>query len=168
MKLNVRQTTEPRIDMVRTSAQMQEIERNTPRFHEVIKTRRQDLNLTQLQVAQGVGVQSPEFIGMLEKGAHIPGGRRLDLNKVPRLADTLQLNRKDLVRLALFEVAPVAAITLFGDQTDLYQVCKADVVKDITNQQAKILSRLESLPADIRSDILTTIKDCAEMYAATA
>lgn len=78
-----------------------------------IRQRREELkeseHLTQTDIARAIGIESPEFITMLEQGR-----RNLDLNKVPRLADILKLDRKDLCKLALYEAAPSLYAELFN------------------------------------------------------
>jgi transcriptional regulator with XRE-family HTH domain len=78
-----------------------------------IRERREQLkeseHLTQTDIARAIGIESPEFITMLEQGR-----RNLDLNKVPRLADVLKLDRKDMCKLALYEAAPSLYAELFG------------------------------------------------------
>jgi transcriptional regulator with XRE-family HTH domain len=81
-------------------------------FQRRIRERREELKklegLTQTDIARAIGIESPEFITMLE-GGH----RNLDLNKVPRLAEVLKLNSKDLCKLALYETAPSLYAELF-------------------------------------------------------
>ena len=81
-------------------------------FQRRIRERREQLkeseHLTQTDIARAIGIESPEFITMLEQGR-----RNLDLNKVPRLADVLKLDRKNLCKLALYETAPSLYAELF-------------------------------------------------------
>ena len=78
----------------------------------LIRERRKELKksdgLTQTDIARAIGIQSPEFITLLEQGR-----RNIDLNRIPQLADVLKINRKDLCRLALYEAAPGLYAALF-------------------------------------------------------
>ena len=69
-------------------------------FSRLIRHRRQELNLTQAEVADKLGVTA-DCITLVELGY-----RRLDLNRIPALADALKLNRRQLCRQALQERAP--------------------------------------------------------------
>ena len=64
----------------------------------LISARRRDLGKTQAEVAKIMGYSSPEFIGMVESGI-----RTMDLNKIPRLAEALELDPAELCQMALFE-----------------------------------------------------------------
>jgi len=140
-------------------------------FYEIIRRRRLELGLMQTEVAAKLGVKSSEFIGMLEKGGHVPGGRNLELNKVPRMADALRLNRKDLTRLALFEAAPMAAMVLFGNQMSLYQVRYSKFAAgekqdaSMTAEQIDVINKIYSLPSTVRATVLSTIEQFAGAYS---
>jgi len=73
----------------------------------LIRHRREELNLTQAEVATKVGVTS-DAITLVELGY-----RRLDLDRIPALADALKLNRRQLCRQALQERAPELYQQLF-------------------------------------------------------
>jgi transcriptional regulator with XRE-family HTH domain len=75
----------------------------------VIRTRREFLKLTQQQVAEKIGTQ-PEFVGMIEGGK-----RRIHIDRLAFLADALQLDRKEVCCLGLYEHAPHLYHVLFGD-----------------------------------------------------
>ena len=66
----------------------------------LIRQRREELNLTQAEVAVKIGLTT-DAITMVELGY-----RRLDLNRIPALAGALKLNRRELSRQALRERAP--------------------------------------------------------------
>jgi transcriptional regulator with XRE-family HTH domain len=76
-------------------------------LHHLLRSRRQALGLTQWQIAQELGV-GPETISLWEKGS-----RRMELNRVPRLAAVLRLNPKDLCQTALAEWHPAFFAGLF-------------------------------------------------------
>ncbi len=69
-------------------------------FRLYIRQRRQELDKTQRQVAQACGV-TPDYIALIEGGL-----RRLDLERIPLLADALEVSRAQLCRQALAERAP--------------------------------------------------------------
>jgi transcriptional regulator with XRE-family HTH domain len=75
-----------------------------------IRQRRIALRLKQAAIAAELRVE-PETVGHWENGR-----RRMELDKVPRVAAILQLNKKDLCRMALFEWHPRLYATLFGTE----------------------------------------------------
>ena len=76
-------------------------------FCRLIRHRRQQLNLTQAEVADKLGVTA-DCVTLVELGY-----RRLDLDRIPVLADALNLNRRQLCRQALQERAPELFRQLF-------------------------------------------------------
>ena len=80
-----------------------------PKFHEVIRNRRRQLQRSQREVARAVGIQSADFISLVEKGQ-----RRIDLDRIPALAAVLDLDVHQLCRQALALSAPRMAEALFG------------------------------------------------------
>ena len=76
-------------------------------FSRLIRRRRKDLNLTQAEVAEQIGV-TPDCVTLFELGY-----RRPDLDRIPILADALKLNRRQLCRQALQERAPELFRQLF-------------------------------------------------------
>ena len=79
-------------------------------FSRLIRCRREELNLTQAEVAEQVGLTT-DAITLVELGY-----RRLDLDRIPALADALQLNRRKLCRQALQERAPELYRELFRER----------------------------------------------------
>jgi transcriptional regulator with XRE-family HTH domain len=77
---------------------------------QLIRQRRVALRLKQSAIAAELRVE-PESVGHWESGR-----RRMELDKLPRLAAILQLNKKDLCRLALSEWHPRLYATLFGTE----------------------------------------------------
>lgn len=75
---------------------------------QLIRERRNTLTLKQSQIGDALHV-TPESVGHWERG-----DRRIELNKLPRLAASLLLNERDLCRLALFESHPCMYAALFG------------------------------------------------------
>jgi transcriptional regulator with XRE-family HTH domain len=88
---------------------------NEPNHHplplsDLIKERRTTLGLTQQQLADALQVV-PESIGYWERRK-----RRIELDRVPRLAAVLRLDEQDVSRLALFEHHPRLHAALFGTE----------------------------------------------------
>ena len=81
-------------------------------FATFIRRRRHQLKLTQKMVADHVGI-TPDFVTLIEGG-----DRRLDFDKIPSLADALQVNRKQLCLQALAERAPQLFCALFSDDAN--------------------------------------------------
>jgi len=168
--LTVRKSNEEPADASQLLTSQDNVASQITPFAEIIRRRRLELGLLQVDVARRLGVRSSEFIGMLEKGGSVPGGRNLELNKVPRMADALQLSRKDLTRLALFETAPMAAMTLFGDQISLYEVRNSKFKfgtpreTNMTPEQIDVVNKIFALPDSIRATVLSTIDQFAKAY----
>ena len=79
-------------------------------FSHLIRRRREELNMTQSEVARQVGLTT-DAITLVELGY-----RRLDLDRIPALADALKLNRRQLCRQALQERAPELYRQLFRER----------------------------------------------------
>lgn len=75
----------------------------------LIRARREELGLSQADVAHAVGIASPEFIGMVEKGV-----RRVALAKAAAFAGALELNHVDFCRWVLLETDCAFYSVLFG------------------------------------------------------
>ena len=82
-----------------------------PPLHILLRRRREQLSLLQAQIAEALHV-TPECIGQWESGR-----RRMELGKLPRIAEALQLNAKDLCAKALLEFHPLVHAALFGHDT---------------------------------------------------
>jgi transcriptional regulator with XRE-family HTH domain len=92
----------------------------------VIRERRGVLHLTQADVAAGLNIE-PESVCLWENDR-----RRMELDKLPRLAMILKLNPADLCRLGLFQWHPSVYGALFGPEPpqppqDLNQSTQATV-----------------------------------------
>ena len=83
---------------------------NDLHLSDIIRERRQRLGLKQAEIADQLRV-GPESVGLWERGL-----RRIELNKVPRLAFALRLDEKDVCRVALYESHPNLYATLFGSE----------------------------------------------------
>lgn len=77
-------------------------------FSQFLRQRRTALRLKQAEIAAELRVE-PETVGHWESGR-----RRMELDKIPRLAVILRLDGKDLCRRALSEWHPRFHDTLFG------------------------------------------------------
>ena len=80
-------------------------------LHILLRRRREELSLFQAEIAEELHV-SPECIGLWECGR-----RRMELSKVPRLAEALQLDARKLCAKALSEFHPLFYAALFSDPT---------------------------------------------------
>ena len=78
-------------------------------LHVLLRRRREELSLLQAQIAAALHV-TPECIGQWECGR-----RRMELSKLPRIAEALQLDAKELCAKALSEFHPLVYAALFGD-----------------------------------------------------
>ena len=77
-------------------------------LHQILRRRRQELRLKQAQVAEALEV-TPEAVGLWECGR-----RRMEMDKLPRIAESLRLEKRDLCLVALHEFHPRVYAELFG------------------------------------------------------
>jgi len=77
-------------------------------LHILLRRRREELSLLQAQIAEALHV-TPECVGQWESGH-----RRMELSKLPRIAEALQMDAKELCAKALAEFHPLVYATLFG------------------------------------------------------
>jgi transcriptional regulator with XRE-family HTH domain len=110
---------------------------------EFMRDRREELQLTQADVAQGVGVSSGDFISLVEKGM-----RNLDLDRIPRLAGILKTDPEDLCRRVIEEQYPLLAQCLFG--------ATLRSRKPIGEVEVA-MERFKSLPRHVRSMVISMI-----------
>jgi len=80
-------------------------------LHILLRRRREELSLLQAQIAEALHV-TPECVGQWESGH-----RRMELSKIPRIAEALQMDAKELCVKALAEFHPLVYVTLFGKDT---------------------------------------------------
>jgi len=85
-------------------------------LHFLIRRRRQQLGLLQADIAEACHV-TPESVTQWEAGR-----RRMELSKIPRLANALHMNARELCIKALQEFHPPVYHTLFGDRTTAHSV----------------------------------------------
>ena len=83
-----------------------------PPLHTLLRRRRQELNLRQADIAEALNV-SAEAVTLWESGR-----RRMELSKIPRIAEALQLDARDLCIQALAEFHPGFHATLFGPRDE--------------------------------------------------
>ena len=79
-----------------------------PPLHILLRRRREELRMLQADVAERLNV-SPEAVTLWEGGR-----RRMELCKIPRLAQALQMDPKELCTRALEEYHPAFYHSLFG------------------------------------------------------
>jgi DNA-binding XRE family transcriptional regulator len=77
-------------------------------LHILLRRRREELSLHQTQIAEALHV-TPECIAQWECGR-----RRMELGKLPRIAEALHLDAKELCAKALAEFHPLVYAALFG------------------------------------------------------
>lgn len=133
----------------------EELKEQVKPLNKVIHDRRTELGLSQAEVARQLGIGSPEFIWMVEAGKRV-----MELNKIPRLADILQLDRRDLINLALFEKAPILAMSLFGSRPGAYTPRNRKPSKQavtMTPAMETYHQKLYSLPGPQRETVLQLI-----------
>jgi transcriptional regulator with XRE-family HTH domain len=87
---------------------------------QLIRQRRTVLGLTQAQVAADLNVE-PESVCLWEHGR-----RRIELDRLPRLAAALRLDEAGLCRLALSEWHPRLYAALSGVERPTAATCVAD------------------------------------------
>jgi len=90
-------------------------------LHILLRRRRQELSLFQSQIAEALHV-TPECVGQWESGH-----RRMELSKLPRIAQALQMDAKELCVKALAEFHPLVYATLFGKDAAPSKIQQASV-----------------------------------------
>ena len=99
---------------------MNETNNRSVSFADFLRQRRTALRLRQAEIAAELRVE-PETVGHWESGR-----RRMEFDKVPRMAAILKLNAKDLCRLALSEWHPRFYDSLFGTKQPQSPRCLED------------------------------------------
>ena len=82
---------------------------SSTKIRDILRERREELGLSQVELSRALGIASDEFISMVETGK-----RSFALNNISRLADVLRLDRGDLCKCALYETAPTLYLAVFG------------------------------------------------------
>ncbi len=103
---------------------MNETNNRSVSFAEFLRQRRTALRLRQAEIAAELRVE-PETVGHWESGR-----RRMELDKIPRLAAILQVEGKDLCRRALAEWHPRFHDTLFGADQPQTPLCLEESRQD--------------------------------------
>jgi transcriptional regulator with XRE-family HTH domain len=111
---------------------------------ELIRSRRNELSLTQQEVAEKVGVKSGEYISLVESGV-----RNLDLDRIPRLAEALRVNSAMLARMALAEQYPLLAASL--------EKPKRGARPNLSATEESILHKLKELPYQAQQLVANTV-----------
>jgi transcriptional regulator with XRE-family HTH domain len=81
-------------------------------LHRFIAKRRAEIpGLTQAKLAHAIGIKVGEYISLVESGQ-----RRIPLERIPRLADALSVDRIWLIKWAFSEEYPLCYRLLFHDE----------------------------------------------------
>ena len=121
------------------------IGRRTNHFGEHLLQRRTALGLTQRHVAQGLGLRTDEFIGLMERGLRQP-----NLERLPELAAVLRTPVFVLFRLAIRDVYPGLALILFRKTAGFRKSNRPPKTYDL-------MDRLDSLSPNVRRTIVNMI-----------
>jgi transcriptional regulator with XRE-family HTH domain len=119
---------------------------------DMIRRRREELGLSQEDIARQLVVTS-DFIGLCERGL-----RKIGLDRVPRLAEILEVNPKDLAMIALAEEAPQMAEVIHQGK-----VSKDFELPDLNQSEQDSFRKLMALDRTQRQPILSTIDALYDM-----
>lgn len=117
-------------------------------IQDILVNRRSELGLTHSTIASYMGIRSPEFIGMVERG-----NRGFDLNKIPLLADILNFERADLVKIYLAEEFPVAYDALFTSKPGEIKTNYAT-----RSEAQELLDLYQELPKERREQTMSNLR----------
>ena len=127
---------------------------NTNTVGAIVRRFRTLRNMTQLELSKAMGHRTPEWAGMIEAGQ-----RTIDLDRVPRLAEILNINVADLTKHCLFEYYPTAANALFEEEGD-----PTTIREDHSPQPIRLLPaaysvarRFEDLPPAFQQVVLALL-----------
>lgn len=104
----------------------------------LLRRRREELHLRQSQVAEALHV-TPECVGQWESGH-----RRMELAKLPRIAQVLQMDAKELCVKALAEFHPLVYATLFGNDDASANIPRGDSVNPLYALRRSVAARNRS------------------------
>jgi len=79
------------------------------RVRDIIRERREELGLSQVQLSRFLRIVSSEFVCLVESGK-----RSFALDNLPVVADVLGLDAADLCRCGLYEATPRLYLATFG------------------------------------------------------
>ncbi len=120
---------------------------------ETIRRRREGLGLSQEEVAEQLGLTA-DFVGLCEKGK-----RWIGLDRIPKLAEILEVNAKELAVTALSEEAPeLAEVILHGKLSVDYQI------PSLGKAEQGTFLRLMALDRNQREPILATINALYDLH----
>jgi transcriptional regulator with XRE-family HTH domain len=125
-------------------------------FGEYLRRRRAELGLTQLDVAKAVDYKNAEYIGLLENPEKNSVSRKLNPDKLPRLAEILKVPLKDLAKLYLEEHSPVLAMALFSGGAEIRRGAFR------LNHEDEFVVKLKTLPIDTREPIIKMVNSLYE------
>ena len=106
-------------------------------FHEYLRIKIDSSDMKQLEIAEAMGFSKPNIITMFKQGK-----TRVPLEKVPKLAEVLGLNQKDLLRMAMTEYCPellAVCEKVFGFDTG---AAKEEEHFKISSNEQEILSAI--------------------------
>jgi transcriptional regulator with XRE-family HTH domain len=157
LKRSVRTTAAPRA--AKSKSNIPPARARIPGFGEIIRSRRRELNLTQVEVADMIKISTP-YIGHLESGKRHPSHKI-----VTRLAEALHLDNRELFLLANphAEALISEAARAEGSSWEQFQHNeKLQRIHNISLDEMQILSQI-AMMGEIRSTrdllyILATIR----------
>ena len=124
---------------------------------ETMRRRREELGWSQEEVAEQLGLTA-DFVSLCERGL-----RRVGLDRIPRLAEILELNAKELAVLALTEEAPqLADVMLQGKLSSGFKL------PEFGKAEQECFRRLMALDRNQREPLLSTIDTLYDLREAQA
>ena len=129
------------------------------RFGDLIRSKRREMNLTQVEVADRIGISTP-YIGHLESGKRHPSDKI-----VTKLAEALGLGNRELFFLANPHAEALISEPVAGTGSSWEQFQKDEKLRrihNISNVEMELLSHV-ALMGDVQAPrdliyILTTIR----------
>ena len=119
--------------------------KRTNRFGQFVLKRRNELGLTQREIADALGLEAKEFVGLIEKGQRRPNYERL-----PKLAQILNTSVVTLFQLIIWDTYPYLAEVIFSKKAQPVNVVKFKAESSVTK-------KLNALPLDSRQIIVRMI-----------
>ncbi len=121
-------------------------------FRDTIRRQREHVGKTQSEVARALGLASPEYIGLVERGE-----RNLDLNRIPRLATALGLDPSELCQMYVLAIAPEAHDAMFSASMASSTGANGTRTRQVPTSVLRTARLLERLPSAVREHILALI-----------
>lgn len=122
----------------------------------VVKHFRERRNMSQRDLSKAMGHSSPEWTSMIEIGA-----RKLDIDRVPRLAQILQISPKDLAMLAFAQYYPATYRALFSN-TKPGLPGEQETPVTLPPEAYELAMLVEALPPHDREVVVTVAKALAK------